>query len=129
MDRFFLKVLSLFLVASLIVAPVQIAQASDVMVSTDAAIAYDQAELNREQLLAMLDSDAVVQALEIRGVTPADARARVAALSDEELRTLGTQLDSLPAGGNVVGVLFSVFVILLVTDLLGLTDVFPFTRN
>jgi len=37
-------------------------------------------------------------------------------------------LDEMPAGASVVGALFAVFVILLVTDILGLTNVFPFTR-
>lgn len=129
MNRIFLKLVSLALVASLVIGTAPIAQAGNAMISTDAAIAYGEAELNRERLLAMLDSDAVVQALESRGVAPEEARARVAALSDDELRTIGAQLDALPAGGNVLGILFSVFVILLVTDLLGLTNVFPFTRN
>ena len=38
------------------------------------------------------------------------------------------QIDSAPAGAGIVGTLFTVFVILLVTDILGLTKVFPFTR-
>ncbi|MCP1315874.1 PA2779 family protein, partial [Halomonas sp. 707D7] len=42
---------------------------------------------------------------------------------------MADRLDELPAGaGGVVGALFAVFVILLITDILGLTDVYPFTR-
>lgn len=129
MNGYIAKILSLTLATFLVIGTVPVVHAGDAMISTDAAIAYDSSELTRERLLELLDSDAVVQALEVRGVAPAEARARVAALSDEELHALGTQLDAMPAGGNVVGVLFSVFVILLVTDLLGLTNVFPFTRN
>ena len=34
-----------------------------------------------------------------------------------------------PAGGDILGLVFTVFIILLVTDILGLTKVFPFTRS
>jgi hypothetical protein len=70
--------------------------------------------------------------LAARGVDPAQVRARVAALTDDEARDLAQRIDSMPAGGDagtsVIGVLFAVFVILLITDILGLTHVFPFTR-
>ena len=61
-----------------------------------------------------------------------EAKARVAALSDDEARRLAAKLDSLPAGGGgfetVLWIGFLVFVILLITDILGFTKVFPFTR-
>jgi hypothetical protein len=52
-------------------------------------------------------------------------------LSDDEVEHLAGRLDSLPAGGDVEGVLwiaFLVFLVLLVTDILGFTKVFSFTR-
>jgi hypothetical protein len=52
----------------------------------------------------------------------------VAALTDEEARQLAGQVDSLPAGGDVLGVLLTVFLVLLITDILGFTKIFPFTR-
>ena len=67
-----------------------------------------------------------------RGVSPADVQARVSALSDDQARDLAARIDQLPAGGDgvgdVLGVLVLIFVILLITDILGLTKVFPFTR-
>jgi len=70
--------------------------------------------------------------LAARGVDPADVRARVAALSDEQARELAARIDQLPAGGDgvgdVLGAIVLIFVILLITDILGLTKVFPFTR-
>lgn len=51
------------------------------------------------------------------------------ALTDEEARTLSQQLDSLPAGGvDVLGTVLIVFIVLLITDVLGFTKVFSFTR-
>lgn len=41
---------------------------------------------------------------------------------------MAEQLEQLPAGASVVGALLVVFIVLLVTDILGLTNVFPFTR-
>ena len=55
--------------------------------------------------------------------------ARVNAMSDAEVAQLAHRVDQAPAGSGVVGVLFSVFLILLVTDILGFTKVFPFTRS
>jgi len=72
----------------------------------------------------------VREALAARGVTAAQVEARVAALTDDEARLLADQLDRVPAGasGEILGILFAVFIILLITDILGLTKVFPFTR-
>ena len=71
----------------------------------------------------------VREALAARGVSAGQVEARVAALTDDEARLLADQLDRAPAGGSdVLGIIFAVFIILLITDLLGLTKVFPFTR-
>ena len=64
-----------------------------------------------------------------RGVSVDEANQRVAALTDDEARTLSQQLDSLPAGGiDVLGTALIVFIVLLITDILGFTKVFSFTR-
>jgi len=62
------------------------------------------------------------------GVDLAQVQARVDALTDAEARDFADRIDHAPAGGDILGLLFAVFVILLVTDILGLTKVFPFTR-
>ena len=87
------------------------------------------AEAARERVGDFLARDDVRQALMGQGVDAEAAQARVAALSDTEVAELAGRIDSAPAGGEVLGLLFTVFVILLVTDILGLTKVFPFTRS
>lgn len=62
------------------------------------------------------------------GVDVSQVQARVDALTDAEAADFAGRIDRAPAGGDVLGILFAVFVILLVTDILGLTKVFPFTR-
>ena len=95
------------------------------IVSTDAAFASAE----RGRIASMLERADVRAQLEAYGVRAADVKARVAALTDEEAAQLAGRLDSLPAGGDgIIGALLLIFVVLLITDILGLTKVFPFTR-
>jgi len=86
----------------------------------------------RERMNALFDRADVRAALEENGVSAEEARARVGALSDDEVETLAARFDSLPAAGNgfeaLLWIGFLSFVILLVTDILGFTKVFSFTR-
>ena len=95
------------------------------IVSTDAAFASAE----RGRIASMLERADVRAQLEAYGVRAADVKARVAALTDEEAAQVAGKLDSLPAGGDgIIGALLLIFVVLLITDILGLTKVFPFTR-
>lgn len=101
------------------------------MVSTEAVLAQAQdAESARSRVASLLARDDVQAQLESLGVDPDDARARVAALTDAEVVALDGRLGELPAGGDfvgaVVGVVIVTIAVLIFTDLLGLTDVFPF---
>ena len=99
------------------------------MVSTQEAMNANQASADRERIAELLSREDVREQLAAHGVDPMEVEARVAALSDAEVQQMNERLDQMPAGASsVVGALFAVFVILLVTDLLGLTDVYPFTR-
>lgn len=86
--------------------------------------------LARAQLTAALQREDVRQALQAKGVDVAQAQARVDALSDEEAQWMAQRIDSAPAGASdLVGTIVFIFVLLLITDILGLTKVFPFTRS
>ena len=78
---------------------------------------------------ASADRDALRAGLVALGVQPGDAAARVAALTDAEAARLAAQLDALPAGGDLIGAALIVFLVLLATDIMGYTKVFPFTRS
>ena len=86
----------------------------------------------RERIGVLLERAEVRAGLEAYGVSPADVKARVAAMTDQEVSRLAGQLDSLPSGGSTGGdilfVALVVFLVLLLTDILGYTKVFPFTR-
>lgn len=63
------------------------------------------------------------------GVAPEAAQARVDSLSPAEVAQMSARMQELPAGGDVVGAVVFVFLVLLVTDILGFTDLFPFVRS
>lgn len=108
-----------------LIGTAQVAEVQGV-VSVDLAAAAQRAHV-----LAYLDRPEVVAGLTERGVSADEARVRVAALTDGEVLQLAHTLDTAPAGadGGVIGVIVFIFVLLLVTDILGLTKVFPFTRS
>ena len=126
------RYLSPLLIAALMLGslPVVAAPASvgSDLITTQAALNAERGQADRERIQEILTRTDVQEQLVAQGVDPAEVEARVAALSDTEAAQMAEQLDQLPAGASVVGALFAVFVILLVTDILGLTNVFPFTR-
>jgi len=95
------------------------------IVSTDTAVVGAA----RERLASMLERSEVQERLQVLGVDPANAGARVAALSDAEAAQLAAQLDELPAGGDILGAAVLIFLVLLFTDMMGYTKIFPFTRS
>ena len=109
---------------SALVGTEQVAAAQGV-VSADA-----QAVAERARVLALLDRPEVAAGLVERGLSAEQARERVAALTDAEVAQLAHTLDTAPAGADgVIGAIIFIFVLLLVTDILGLTKVYPFTRS
>ena len=104
------------------------------MVATERVVAgTDGTSSARARIATFLDRDDVREVLERYDVDPAEAKARAAALTDAEASELAARLESMPAGGNTVGIIVGaillVFFVLLITDLLGLTNVFPFINK
>jgi hypothetical protein len=101
-----------------------------VMVDTNQAVSHELASQDRAKISAFLDRADVVAQLQKQGVAANEAKARVYALTDDEAHNIAGKLDKLPAGGDgVLGVLLTVFLVLLITDILGFTKVFPFTHS
>ena len=125
------RILAVVLSISLIqVSMVQTAHATLVSTEQVARLAGHDAPsgTGHARLGAALSRADVRAAMERQGVDPALAMDRVASLTDEEAGQLAQKIDSAPAGG-IIGALLLVFFVLLVTDILGLTKVFPFTRS
>jgi len=99
------------------------------IVSTPDLVATEQSQIGREYLLDALEREEVRTALTSQGVDLEMAKARVSSMTDEEVRALNQRMDEMPAGGSIVGALVLVFLVLLFTDIMGWTDVFPFVNK
>lgn len=74
-----------------------------------------------ERLLARAD---VAAELETLGVDPAVISERLRGLSTAELLALEGRLHSETAGGDALGIIGAVFLVLLILELVGVTDIF-----
>ncbi len=104
------------------------APAQAALIGTHAVATASARQASEQKVSAALARDDVARQLQKMGVNPDEARQRVAALNDQELATLSDKVDRLPAGGDFFGTVGLIFIILLITDILGFTKVFPFTR-
>ncbi|GED21870.1 PA2779 family protein [Halomonas halmophila] len=124
------RLLSPLLIAALVLGslPAVAASPQTDLVGTAEVLEASTIQQDRERIREVLAREDVQRQLKLQGVDADEVKSRVAALSDAEVSEMADRLDQMPAGASVVGALFAVFVILLVTDILGLTDVYPFTR-
>lgn len=103
------------------------------MVGTEQVIAQEEIQEERAMVAAYMARDDVRAEFAAMGVAPSEAEARVAALSDSEVSRLASHIESEPAGegavGAIVGAAVFVFLVLLITDIAGFTDVFPFVER
>ena len=105
--------------------------ASAGMISTDQVIAATTADPDRVRVQEFLSRDDVARQMVDLGVDPAETRQRVAALSDQEIARIAGRIDTVPAGegvGTLIAIAGIVFVVLLITDFVGATDVFTFVK-
>ncbi len=103
------------------------------LVSTEQVAASEgvtSAAEQRAYVNSMLTRADVAAALQERGIDLEQAKARVAALTDAEVAHVAHTLDTAPAGASdVLGTIVFIFLLLLITDILGFTKIFPFTRS
>jgi hypothetical protein len=133
MIRYIAKPLSLFLVFSFLLLDFTVISAKAGLIGTEAAINSLQGENSRARVTAFLDRQEVQEAFIEKGIDPSQAKDRIASLTDQEISQICKTLDQLPAGGDgvgtVVGAIVLIFLILLLTDILGFTNVFPFVKH
>jgi hypothetical protein len=119
------RLLATLLSLSLILIPLGAAQGA--MVSNDQLLnsyAYDM----RGELNQALERDQVLSQLAQLGVNADSLKLRLAQMTDQEIASLNEQLGELPAGGDALGVILFLFVLFIVTDAIGATDIFPFVH-
>jgi hypothetical protein len=98
--------------------------ASATVISTQQALSAQQRSAVESSVRSNLSRSEVRQAMVRMGVDPAQADARIAALSDADLMRVQGQLDRLPAGGDALAVVGIVFIVLLILELTGVTNIF-----
>jgi len=125
-----MRMTSRLLIASVLSLSLPLQSTYAGMVETEKVAASAQSQSERERISTFLDRADVRQELQARGIDANAANVRVAALTDEEVHKIAGKLDQMPAGGSdILGVLLTIFIVLLITDILGFTKVFPFTRS
>jgi len=122
------RLLTALLAVSILFVSVQPA-VNAAMISTSDLVATEQSRIDREFLLSSLEREEVRTALTSQGVDLEMAKQRVASMTNEEVRALNQKMDEMPAGSGIVEALVIVFLVLLVTDIVGWTDVFPFVKK
>ncbi|SDR89673.1 PA2779 family protein [Pseudomonas oryzae] len=125
--RAFFRPLATALVATHLLLVVQIPVAQAGMIGTSEALQAQQQQVDRQQLLAMLDDQGVQDKLASLGVERAQVEQRINSLTNAELAQFNQQLSEAPAGG-IIGIIVLFLVIFIITDLLCATDLFTFVK-
>jgi len=99
------------------------------MIDNSTLVQQAQNQFDRQQLLAMLDRSEVRQQLTEMGVEPETAKTRVANMTDAEVAQLNQKIEQLPAGAGILELAVLLFIVFLITDMLGATDIFPFVKS
>ena len=60
------------------------------------------------------------------GVSSADVETRINQMTQQEIAQLNQNMAELHAGSGVLGVVVLIFIVFVVTDVIGATDIFPF---
>jgi len=115
-------VVCLFALPALVVGSPTAVEAE--IIGTLPALEAAQRERDLGTVASALAGDEVRRQLAKWGVEPAQIDARVASLTDEELRSLAEKIDTLPAGAGAVEVIGIVFIVLLILELVGVIDIF-----
>ena len=99
------------------------------MIGTDQIIDPAPTHLARDHVNELLSSEAAQQQLLELGVSPEEVTRRIDSLSDSELARINQGVDQLNAGGDsILSVLLIIFIVFVITDVIGATNIFPFIR-
>jgi hypothetical protein len=127
-----LKPVSILLAIFLLMISGPFQSALAAMIATETVRDMSQGQEARAQIKQLLEREDVRQALVNQGLDPREAGARIDSLSDPEAIAVADKLDQLPAGSGALEVFLVVslvaFIVLLITDILGYTDIFPFVK-
>ncbi|OEU67353.1 MAG: hypothetical protein BBJ57_10490 [Desulfobacterales bacterium PC51MH44] len=131
--RLFTKYVSCFVTLTIVLMSMPIQTVCAAMVGTETVFTMAQVQNARKNLHVFLERRDIQAVMKAQGINPLEAKARVDCLSDAEAMRIADKMDQLPAGGGdfgtLVGAVLIVFIVLLLTDIMGYTDVFPFVKH
>lgn len=122
----FKRTLTLFL--SLALISVSLGNVQAAIVSNDQVILKTQQVEDKAVLLQTVQREDVQQQLSSMGVSAADVESRINQMTHEEIAQLNLHMAELPAGEGVLGTIVLIFLIFVITDVIGATDIFPFVH-
>lgn len=99
--------------------------------STESVIGQSSAVSSKEKLAQIISREDIAKRFEELGVDSKVIEAKIASMTDAEASKIVHQIDTLPAGagaGAIIGAVVFIFIVLLITDILGVTKVFNFTK-
>jgi hypothetical protein len=109
------------LLALMPLLPVQAA-----MIGNHKIINHGLSHQTRDGLQQLFEQETAQQKLQAWGVTPDQIKSRIDSLTDAEIARINQQVNDIQAGGDVLGILLVIFLVFVITDIIGATDVFPF---
>lgn len=131
-SRKFCRAVVAAVIAGVFVTSMPIPQSHAALVTSDEIATQRSLANDRARLADLVAREEVQRELKAYGISPEEAQARISSLTDEEVSQVAGRLDELPAGQSALGVIIGaaliIFIVLLITDIAGLTKVFPFTR-
>ena len=127
------RILTHLMAAVMMLSSLPIVPAQAALVTTDRVVEAEALADDRTRVMAFMAREDVRAQLEALGIDPAEAARRAESLTEDEIRQIAGRLDEMPAGQDAVGILavtiLVIFLVLLITDLMGVTDVFPFIKK
>ncbi|TYC59258.1 hypothetical protein FMN52_07045 [Marinobacter sp. BW6] len=123
-----LRYVSFFMAMMMALGSVWSATATAGMVGTGEMIGQQQVQLDRQELISMLDRQDVQAKLADLGVSQDQVKERIQNLTPAELADFERQLAEAPAGQDVVGIIVLFLLVFIITDMLCATNVFPFVN-
>ncbi len=81
-----------------------------------------------DQKIMQQKRDWIQAQLEQAGVSQVDSSLRVSSMSDDQVKQIHQRMHEMPAGAGAAGTALFIFLVLVITDLMGATDIFPFIR-
>ena len=123
-----LRYVSFFMAMMMALGSVWSATATAGMVGTGEMIGQQQVQLDRQELISMLDRQDVQAKLAELGVSQDQVKERIQNLTPAELADFERQLAEAPAGQDVVGIIVLFLLVFIITDMLCATNIFPFVN-